>query len=101
MVVHYSLTQLSVKQHLKKFSKKCVNAVTEEMKKMHDMKTSELVNLKDLSGDEIMECLESIIFLNDKRDGRIKFATAQMDGSNEIHQIIKNPCHLRFQLRWY
>ena len=64
MVVHYALTQMPVKAGINKFGQKGIYASKEEMQQLHAMSTFTPVKPKDMIQTEIVECLESLMFLN-------------------------------------
>lgn len=69
-VVTYSL-----KKGLKKYGKKGYDAAFGEMKQLHDRIAFRPVNVNDLTPQERQRALESIIFLVEKRDGKVKGRT--------------------------
>jgi Reverse transcriptase (RNA-dependent DNA polymerase) len=65
-------TTFSLKKGLKKFGKKGYDAAFGEIKQLHDRIVFQPINVNNLSPLERKRALESLIFLVEKRDGRIK-----------------------------
>ena len=70
--VHHSMTQLSLKQGLREWKGLAEEAVTKEMQQMHDKHVFAPVKSLDLTGQEELAALRLVIFLKQKRCGRIK-----------------------------
>jgi hypothetical protein len=66
------LTQCGVKQGLKKFGKSGEEAVTVELKQLHDRDVIVPVHAGDLTRQEKQRALAYLMFLKQKRCGRIK-----------------------------
>jgi hypothetical protein len=66
------LTQYGVKQGLKKFGKPGEDAVTVELKQLHDCDVIVPVHAGDLAREEKQRALAYLMFLKQKRCGRIK-----------------------------
>jgi Reverse transcriptase (RNA-dependent DNA polymerase) len=66
------LTQYGVKQGLKKFGKPGEDAVTVELKQLHDRDVIVPVHADDLTRQEKQRALAYLMFLKQKRCGRIK-----------------------------
>jgi hypothetical protein len=82
-VVTYTLNK-----GLKEFGKKGYDAAFGEMKQLHDCIVFQPVNVNDLSLIECKRQLESLIFLVEKRDGRVK-GRACANGSTQRGYINK------------
>jgi hypothetical protein len=65
------LTQYGVKQGLKKFGKPGEDAVTVELKQLHDRDVIVLVHAGDLTKQEKQRALPYLMFLKQKRCGHI------------------------------
>ena len=65
----------SLQKGLKKFHDKGYDAANGEMTQLHDRKCFVPINIKNLTQVERRRALESLIFLVEKRDGRIKART--------------------------
>ena len=70
-VVHYTMTQLSMKAGLKRWRKKGKQAVSKELLQLHMRDTLRPINSKTLSKTEYDKVLESYLFLKQKRDHSI------------------------------
>eukprot|EP00957_Ditylum_brightwellii_P127507 9723822-Ditylum_brightwellii.AAC.1 len=66
------MTQYSLGKGLKKFKEKAAEAVVDEFTQLHKKETFEPVNYEDMAEEERDEALEALMFLKEKRDGRIK-----------------------------
>ena len=66
-VVHYTMTQLSVKACLKIWGTKGKQAVTKELSQLHMRDTFQPINPKTLSKNEYEKLLESHLFLKQKQ----------------------------------
>ena len=69
------LAQYSLKVGLKKFKEKGVTATYSEIKQLHNMETFFPRHRRLLTREERVRVLSSLIFLKEKRDGRIKGRT--------------------------
>ena len=65
-IIHYVLTQLSIKRRLKKFKQKGEKLVTPELEQLYRMDTFRPVRTEDISEDQKHESLELIMFLKEK-----------------------------------
>jgi hypothetical protein len=82
LVNEICMTQYSLKAGLKKFGAEGEKAVTKELSQFHDMSVFEPVDATTLSPDDKKKALASLLFLKEKRDGRIK-ARACADGRKQ------------------
>jgi hypothetical protein len=87
-VVHHAMTKYSLKRGLKKFKVKAEEAVSKELMQLHMKDTFEPQDVKTLTGDQKKSALESLMFLKEKRDGKIKGRTCadgrkQREGSTK------------------
>ena len=71
-VGHQYVTTYSLHQGIKKFKDKGTQAATAEMQQMLDRKCFQPINKHELTDAEGKRTMESLIFLTEKRDGRIK-----------------------------
>lgn len=78
----------SLKQGIKKFGKNGRIAAINEMKQLYDRKCFIPINKNELSDLERKRALESLIFLTEKRDGRIK-ARHCANGSSQRDYLSK------------
>ena len=69
---HTVLTQYTLKKGLQVFGPKGTEAVFSEMKQLHDRQVCEPINEKDLSREQKRKALGYLMFLKQKRCGRIK-----------------------------
>jgi hypothetical protein len=76
------MTQYSLKAGLKKFGAEGEKAITKELSQFHDMSVFEPVDATSLTADDKKKALASLLFLKEKRDGRIK-ARACADGRKQ------------------
>eukprot|EP00957_Ditylum_brightwellii_P047647 3619845-Ditylum_brightwellii.AAC.2 len=67
-----ALTQHSLEAGLCKFKDKGAEAVVNELKQLHDMGTFEPKNINTLTDKEKENTLESLVFINEKQNSRIK-----------------------------
>jgi hypothetical protein len=74
-VVTAVMTQLSLKSGLKEWGNKAYAAVESEMKQLHFCNTFKPKHGSKLTDTQRQTVLESHIFLNEKRDGKIKGRT--------------------------
>ena len=65
----------SLKAGLKKFGDKGSEASRKEMKQLHDRKVFKPIMSSELTTQERKRVMESLIFLTEKRDGRVKART--------------------------
>jgi hypothetical protein len=66
------LQTYSLKQGIKKFGKRGVAAAHKEMKQLHDRVVFEPISIAEMTVLEKKRAMESLIFLNEKRDETIK-----------------------------
>ena len=85
---HAFLQTHNLKQGLKKFGQRGNDAASEEMKQLHDRKVFSPVHLSDLSPTERKRAMSSLIFLVEKRDGRVKARTCA-NGSTQREYVSK------------
>jgi hypothetical protein len=78
-ILHYAFKQYSLKQGLNKFPEKAKEETLAEIKQLHDMEVFKSINRESLKQQEMMNVLNSLIFIKEKRCGRIK-ARACADG---------------------
>ena len=71
-VVHYAMTQLSMKAGLKRWGKQGSQSVSNELSQLHLRDTFRPINNKSLSKSDYNKVLESHLFLKQKRDQMIK-----------------------------
>ena len=78
----------SLKAGIKEFGDKGVDAAGKEMTQLHERNCFKPVDVSSLSDQEKKRALESLIFLTEKRDGRIK-ARACANGSKQREWMSK------------
>jgi hypothetical protein len=66
------LQTYSLKQGIKKFGEKGVAAANKELRQLHDRVVFEPISIDEMTQLERKRAMESLIFLNEKRDGTIK-----------------------------
>ena len=71
-VVHYTMTQISMKAGLKRWGNKGKQAISKELLQFHMQDTFRPINSKTLSKTEYDKVLESHLFLKQNRDQSIK-----------------------------
>ena len=64
--------QLSLKKGLQEWGERGEDAAIKEMKQHHDMETFTPVHAHELMAEQRKEALSSLIFLKEKRNGKIK-----------------------------
>jgi hypothetical protein len=83
------LQTYSLKQGIKKFGKRGKAAAHKEMKQLNDRVVFEPIALEDMTTLERKRAMESLIFLNEKRDGTIKARTCA-NGSTQRSYISRD-----------
>lgn len=82
----YSLAQTySLNKGLKKFGEKGKKAAFNEMKQLHDCMVFKPICVEDMTPLECKRGVESLIFLVEKRDGRIKARTCANGSTQREH----------------
>jgi hypothetical protein len=71
-IMHHAMNQYSLKKGLRKFQKVGEEAVSKELKQLHMIETFTPQHSNDLSDSQKQKALESLMFLEEKRDGTIK-----------------------------
>ena len=69
------LQTYTLKKGLKRFKKKGYDAAFGEMKQLHDRVCFDPINPRTMTLEERKKAMESLIFLTEKRDGRVKART--------------------------
>jgi hypothetical protein len=69
---HTVMTQYSMKRGIKLFGSDGVDAVLQELKQLHDRNVIEPVQMASLSADDKRNALQYLMFLKQKRTGKIK-----------------------------
>jgi hypothetical protein len=82
------LETYSLNKGLKAFGKKGYNAALSEIQQLHDRVVFRPIHVNDLSQQEKNRAMESLVFLVEKRDGRVK-ARACANGSTQREYINK------------
>ena len=88
-LIHYALTQLTLKQGLKKFGKEGEKAVVKEINQLHDREMFYPVHADTLSDEQKQESLKLLMFLKEKNDKTIK-GRGCVDGRKQRHHYDKN-----------
>lgn len=83
---HQFIQTYSLMKAVKKFGGKAKQAALDEMKQLHDRVVFEPISLSEMDPMEKKRALESLMFLTEKRDGRIK-ARACANGSTQREYI--------------
>jgi hypothetical protein len=83
---HQFIQTYSLMKAIKKFGNKAKEAAHAEMKQLHDRIVFEPINVDELDPTEKQRALESLMFLTEKRDGRIKGRTCA-NGSTQREYI--------------
>ena len=71
-VTHHVMVQLSLKQGLKEFGERGKDAMTAELQQIHMKDTFVPKHLQELAPAQCSKALESLLFLEKKRSGKIK-----------------------------
>jgi hypothetical protein len=83
---HHSFVETySLKKGLQKFGEKGHDAAFGEMKQLHDRQAFKPVNISTLSQEEKRRALDSLIFLVEKRDGRVKARTCANGSTQRVY----------------
>lgn len=75
-----ALTTMSVRVGIKKHGQAAMKSLFEELKQLHDKGVFEAVDSEDLSEEQTKGILRTLIFMKEKRDGRLKSRLC-VDGS--------------------
>jgi len=73
------ITQMSLKAGIKKFGEKGSEAVSKELRQLHDRRAMVPVLKNELSTEDKKRALRYLMFIKEKRDGAIK-ARGCVDG---------------------
>ena len=73
-VLHVIMTQLSLREGLKRFGERGKKGALNEMQQLHDMTTFFPKDPKSLTAEECRRALSSLIFLKEKRSGEARNA---------------------------
>ena len=84
----FVMTQYSLRAALKKFGKGAEDAAMAEMKQLHVMDCWDVEDPAKLSREERARALPSLIFIKEKRDGKLKGRSCA-DGSGQREYISK------------
>ena len=82
------MQQVSLKQGIKLWGDKATASAMKEMKQMHDLSAFIPMDIKDLTREDRIKALRTLIFLKQKRDDSIKSRTC-IDGSPQRAYIAK------------
>jgi hypothetical protein len=82
------LQTYSLKQGIKKFGKRGVTAAHKEMKQLNDRVVFEPISIEEMTSIERKRAMESLIFLNEKRDETVK-ARMCANGSSQRAYIAR------------
>jgi hypothetical protein len=85
---HSFVETYTLKKGLKQFGQKGYQAAHGEMKQLHDRAVFKPIDVKSLTSSEKERAMESLIFLVEKRDGRIKERTCA-NGSTQRNWMEK------------
>jgi hypothetical protein len=83
-----TLSQVNIKEGIKRFGEAGVSAVVKELKQLHDRKVMEPVSHDSLSNEQRSKALNYLMFLKQKRDGAIKGRECA-DGRKQRKKITK------------
>ncbi len=89
----YLMTQYNLKARLRKFGVRGKMAAMEEMTQLHIMDTWKAMDPTKLSQEERMQALSLLLFLKEKRTGKIK-GQACLNGSPQCAYIRKEEAAL-------
>ena len=73
----------TLENRLEKFGDQAAEATTKELKKIHDMGTFEPLDSTKLTKKERIEAVSSLLFITEKKDGRIKAEDVLLVANNE------------------
>ena len=76
----------SLKKGIALFGDKTEQATTAELQAIHDMGTYEPLDASKLTRDEKRDALESLLFIIEKRDGRIKSRKCAMGNKQRTYE---------------
>ena len=86
---HQFAQTYSLSKGIKTFGKKGRKAAHEEMKQLHDRIVFKPIKVEELTAVEQRQAMESLIFLTEKKDGRIKARTCA-NGSTQREYTKRN-----------
>ena len=86
---HVMLTQMNVREGIKRFGEKGNEALLKELNQLHQWETLLPVSREDMSYDEQKKALRYLMFLKEKHDGSIK-ARGCADGRSQMDYMTKN-----------
>jgi len=89
------LQTYSLKKGLKQFGACSKIAAHKEMKQLHDRAVFEAIRLEEMTQLERKRALESLIFLVEKRDGRVKAQTCA-NGSTQREYITQEEAEQQY-----
>ena len=72
---HSFAETFSLKARLKKFGEQGYKAASNEMKQLHERAAFEPIKIENLTQKERCKAMESLMFLVEKHDGRVKART--------------------------
>jgi len=96
---HVMLTQMNVREGIKKFSEKGNKALLKELNQLHQREAQLPVSREDMSHDEKRRALRYLMFLKEKRDGSIKVRGCADGGSQRDYMKKLKRAHLQYLSR--
>jgi hypothetical protein len=83
---HHSFVEtFSLKKGLQKFGQKGHDAASGEMMQLHDRQVFKPIDISTLTQQEKKRAMDSLIFLTEKRDGRVKAQTCANGSTQRIY----------------
>jgi len=70
--LHVLMTQMSLKAGIRKFGQKGSEAISKELRQLHDRKAMVPVQKSELSTEDKKKALRYLMFIKEKRDGAVK-----------------------------
>ncbi len=71
-VIAIAMTQLTIKEGIKKLKERGIMAPGEEMRQRHNQSSFDHKHPHELTEKQREEALRALVFLKEKRDGRVK-----------------------------
>ena len=101
IVNHCILSQYGLKKGLELFGTSCEDAVTKELKQLHDHRVLDPKHPSELTAEQRHKALSYLMFLKMKRDGDIK-GRGYTDGRKQREYMLKDvhPLQPSLQKRW-
>ena len=88
LLIHYAMTQISMKKGLKLYGEKAKTSVANELKQLHTMESFEPVDKRQLTDEDRDKAMRMLMFLKNKKSGELK-GCGVVDGRKKRGTITK------------